>query len=81
MKPRWEHDCKRCQYLGTYGSVDMYFCDKQKIGGLTVVARYGSDGPEYTSGIALAKMAPEAEHHMALRVAYLIAKDAGLLTE
>ena len=43
----WKHDCDRCRFLGsTIGGgrmTDLYVC------GETLIARYGSDGPEYYS--------------------------------
>lgn len=47
----FQHDCDTCVFLGhTLGS-DLYFCAVGK----TVIARWSSDGPDYTSGMALAK--------------------------
>ena len=52
------HDCERCTYLGPFQhdgtKYDLYHCmecDKWP----TVVARYGDDGPEYTSGMEFAE--------------------------
>lgn len=50
-QPVHEHDCERCVFHGTGTGdngkiVDFYTC------GDTVLARYGSDGPEYSSGDA-----------------------------
>lgn len=36
-----------------YPQLDLYFCPKQ-VGGPTVIARYGSDGPDYCSGLPFA---------------------------
>lgn len=51
--PLYEHDCDLCTYLGrfegpNYGKVDLYV----HLGGFmpTVIARWGSDGPNYASG-------------------------------
>ena len=51
--PLFEHDCDECAFLGTVhaahrpeGYVDLYRCDAH---GATVIARYGDDGPEYSS--------------------------------
>jgi hypothetical protein len=52
----FEHDCTKCKKLGdfsfmdeTHGKlvVDLYFCDNAYGG--TYIARYGDEGPEYTS--------------------------------
>jgi hypothetical protein len=56
-QPRFEHDCERDVFLGRYEWYDLYFADH---GGIstgfipdraTVIARSGSDGPDYISGI------------------------------
>ena len=47
-KPRYQHDCDNCRYLGEYNEYDLYYCPQ---GGYpTVLARYGNQGEEYTSG-------------------------------
>lgn len=54
VKPRWEHDCSDCTWLGPLNSADLYACitgygpDNLKIE--TVIARYGPEG-EYRSGL------------------------------
>ena len=50
--PIYEHDCDVCIYLGIYQLVadyDLYLCEAHK----TVVARWGSKGYQYDSGLAL----------------------------
>lgn len=48
-KPRFIHDCDECTFLGRYEGAgtnyDLYYC------GDTVIARYGSEGSCYTSGL------------------------------
>ena len=50
----YKHDCDRCTPLGSWSDgqriCDLYYCDKFKLMP-TVIARHGSDGPEYTSGL------------------------------
>ncbi len=56
--PQFKHDCDECHFLGQYviaGSCDpdnarfdLYFCEKSLP---TVIARYGDNGPDYSSGI------------------------------
>ena len=82
MKPRFQHDCDNCVFLGHYEGHDLYYCPREP----TVIARYGGGGPEYTSGLPFANF-PMAEteqdgssRHL-LRVAWLIAKDMGVLTQ
>jgi hypothetical protein len=59
--PRYRHDCRECKFLGTYEKdvfesdgreeddqlVDLYTCNA--VGYRTLIARYSSDGPDYTS--------------------------------
>jgi hypothetical protein len=55
----WTHDCEACIPLGPYsdGGVkyDLYFCGGESVRRDTVIARYGSDGPQYCSGIEAAR--------------------------
>lgn len=50
--PRFQHDCDCCLYQGRTIHEDIYVCAQ---GGFmpTIVARYGSLGPEYTSGLVV----------------------------
>lgn len=46
---RYTHNCGKCKPLGTVGAFDVYFCPL--FGNFpTVVARFGDDAYEYTSG-------------------------------
>ena len=54
--PLFVNDCADCVFLGTSGAHDLYFCTQH--GWPTVLARYGSKGAEYTSGLALADYVP-----------------------
>ena len=50
--PIYKHDCDICIYLGSYRLVldyDLYLCEAGK----TLVARWGSEGYQYDSGLAL----------------------------
>jgi hypothetical protein len=49
MKPRYEHDCTHCVFVGRYKEYDLYVHPSEKYN--TVVARYSSEGGEYSSGI------------------------------
>lgn len=48
-KPRYTHDCEKCMYLGNFEKYDLYWC-MQGVNIPTVIARYGDEGSEYTSG-------------------------------
>lgn len=50
-KPFFTHDCERCQFLGSFQNHDLYFCPGSFP---TVIARFGSDGPDYVSGVSFA---------------------------
>jgi hypothetical protein len=81
MKPQFEHDCEDCKFLGSYDGRDLYFCPG---GGPTIIARRSSDPPDYSSGLCFGKtslkdMTPDRSS-WALRVAYLLACDQGLIT-
>ena len=48
--PLYKHDCNICIYLGRYRLVmdyDLYLCEASK----TLVARWGSEGHQYDSGL------------------------------
>lgn len=47
---RYEHDCNNCVPLGQHKECDLYFC-KQGGSADTIVARFGSEGPDYMSGM------------------------------
>lgn len=54
--PKYQHDCEKCHYLGTgkcpvlgEDEFDFYICTGPT--GRSMIARYGSEGPEYTSGV------------------------------
>ena len=50
--PIYKHDCDFCIYLGIYQldvGYDLYLCEAGK----TLVARWGSEGYQYDSGLAL----------------------------
>lgn len=74
--PSHTHDCNKCVFLGDYPDVDgrpldLYVC--QQNGMPTVIARYGSRGYQYTSGLSL------ASHDPALAEAKRRAQEKGLL--
>jgi len=56
IQPTFIHDCKHCTFLGHIsiasgvwaGEYDLYHHPGTAE---TVIARYGDDGPEYTSGL------------------------------
>lgn len=49
-KPRYQHDCNRCVFLGKNGEHDLYVCAKDMVIE-TIIARYSSNGPDYCSGL------------------------------
>ena len=50
-QPQFTHDCESCTFLGRYDSdrpADLYVC-LTSMGGPSLIARYGSEGPDYGS--------------------------------
>lgn len=51
MQPHHHHDCHNCEFLGATpgerGPVDYYVCKGSNL--TTYLARYSSDGPDYSS--------------------------------
>jgi hypothetical protein len=47
-KPQFIHDCNNCTFLGADQEHDFYYCGKTIP---TVIARFGSDGADYVSGL------------------------------
>ncbi len=46
--PRYEHDCDRCLFVGTYENYDLYVCESS-FTGLCCIARFGNEGGAYLS--------------------------------
>lgn len=57
-KPQHVHDCPHCTPLGPLNSFDLYHCD-QGGNNPTVIARWGSEGAQYSSGMGFAGYVPE----------------------
>lgn len=77
MVPQHKHDCDTCKFLGVYGEFDLYYCPN---GGPTIIARFGSLGPDYTSGLSFGErnfFECKNDTQRAMRIAYLIAQDSG----
>lgn len=51
-KPVFVHDCDTCTFLGTYHGQDLYVhgTPENPSSGGSIIARYGSEGWEYSSG-------------------------------
>lgn len=79
LSPLFEHDCSKCIFLGIdYWDdrpADLYYCPAQ-VGGPTVIARYGNDGPAYCSGMEFALAG-----HAILSKALALARQRGLVQE
>jgi hypothetical protein len=72
-KPVFKHDCDKCLFLDHSIGHDLYYCEQY--GMETVVARYGNEGPEYTSGLEFVHKIPSLAEARRLAIA------AGLLDE
>lgn len=47
-KPRYQHDCIACHFLGRFEDSDLYVCSRSKTLA-SLIARQSSDGPDYSS--------------------------------
>jgi len=76
--PHHKHDCDDCIFLGRFNCHDLYFC-KQGGKGFndTLIARYGSEGEAYISGMMIAAHVPGGRFE--LEVAYFMAQQRGLI--
>lgn len=61
VTPMFTHDCEQCVFLGHYNNHDLYYCGHPDVqqGIPTLIARWGNDGPEYSSGMAFVGTIPE----------------------
>lgn len=48
-KPKFQHDCNECKFLGHAKNCDWYVCDKSDILGRSIIARHGNKGYENAS--------------------------------
>lgn len=89
-KPKYQHDCKACEFLGQViqegHTFDLYFCPTGGLIGPTLVYRHGDDGPEYGSTppntmVALEQEYPDRMKNHPGLVAYKMAEKRGLLDE
>lgn len=49
-RPKHQHDCAHCRFLYGSGALDVYWCIENGSGQAgSVIARHGSDGPDYMS--------------------------------
>lgn len=79
MAPKFTHDCDRCIFLGQDAEHDFYFCPSPSEMH-TVIARYGNDGPEYLSGLEVARQVRRSfEFSYPLVKALNLAEERGLL--
>lgn len=67
MKPRYEHNCDRCEFLGHLLGHDLYYCE-QGSDLPTIVARYGNEGPDYASGERVRITGVGWEHQLVLEL-------------
>jgi len=69
---RYAHDCECCVLLGQDKDADLYYCPREG----SLVARYGDDGPDYSSMPAYVVAHLE---HGPLTVAHRLAVERDLL--
>lgn len=68
-----QHDCGECVFLGNISTSRVYDLYFHSEGNETVIARWGSDGSDYISGIPFADRVPE------LSIALVRAQRLGLV--
>lgn len=52
-EPRFRHECAKCVFVGRHEAHDLYYCELSPVMP-TVIARFGNEPQDYTSGLALA---------------------------
>lgn len=57
VKPRHEHDCEKCIFLGHLNDLDIYKCGKNR--NLNYIARFGDDGQYGCTPENVVKLLPE----------------------
>jgi len=73
--PQFIHDCETCIFLGRYDGSDLYFHEETEHQLDTLIARFGSYGPAYCSGMAFVGT------HKHITEAHRRAVERGLLPE
>ncbi len=75
--PAFTHDCDDCRYLGTLatpeGRTDLYRCDGGPTVGASLIARFGDEGPDYSS---MPESMVDDSARVELRVAKALALDS-----
>jgi hypothetical protein len=56
-EPKFDHDCNRCIFLGSYEGNDLYYCCiNPRLE--TIIARHSNKPDDYTSGLFLYRVDP-----------------------
>lgn len=67
MKPKFKHDCDKCEFVGHFFNHDVYFCGNSMVKSNTIVARASDEGPDYASTpFRLAKAWFDPEHQICI---------------
>lgn len=78
MTPQFEHDCPTCVLLGQNDTHDFYFHSGRLE---TVIARFGSEGPDYESGLVAARsIRGNLDFYAPLAQALTLAEKQGFVT-
>lgn len=100
--PQFRHNCKYCAYLGSVSvepedsnparyvkseDFDLYYCQQGTMRSPTIIARWGHNGPDYSSGFSDTTFTKETPSFLkypigvaisaAYRAAYLYGYDLG----
>lgn len=75
-KPRYNHDCDNCKFLGCYKEFDVYWCvGSQSIGGGSIILRFSDVVNEYISSpVSCVLYADEYDEVMIKVAKYLLRK-------
>lgn len=69
VKPKFQHDCEDCVFLGHFMDHDLYWAGHALFPGF--VFRYGNKGPEYlTAGVLSQDKNPLRIHALSLAAKY-----------
>jgi hypothetical protein len=90
-KPLYVHDCDCCTFLASFGGVDHYACHgsaaagtvvEWRAGGVELVRRESSDGPDYTSlpAMMVAIAAEESVARAKYGITLELARAAGIVS-
>lgn len=76
---RYKHDCESCVPIGRYHHYDLYFCPQEMLDAPTLIARFGSDGPDYWSQLVQIALYSDVPKEPVFLYALRCAQEKGLV--